>query len=84
MTTNLKYHTSGVTVSHNEASIAVLESVGVPDDLVQEARETGRVARGAFAIHDKVRVSNVVAVVLAVNILAVPARGEHHLNADTI
>lgn len=76
--------TGGVTVSHDEATVASLEGSGVVDNFEEHAGETDRELGRAFAVHDKVGESDVVAVVLAVEVLAIPARGEHEFQTETV
>lgn len=73
-----------VTVSQDEVTLVVLEGVGVPDGLEEERNDTGLEALRAGTVHDQRRVGDVRGVVIAIDILAVPARGEHHLETDTV
>ena len=65
-------------------SIDTVEGVGVPDGLVEERRNLDRKSLRANSSHDLVRESNVVAVVGGVEVLTVPAAGEHELKANTV
>jgi hypothetical protein len=76
--------TSWVTVREDELTIHAVELSGVPDSLVEEARETDGEVRGARAVHDGAGVCDVIHLVLGSNVLAVPARGEHQLGADAV
>lgn len=76
--------TGGITVSHDEATVASLEGSGVVDNLEEHAGETDRELGRAVAVHDKVGESDVVAVVLAVKVLTIPARGEHEFQTETV
>lgn len=73
-----------VTVGEDELARLALECLGSPDGLVHETRNLGLEALGAVAVHDKVGVSHVGPVVLRVEVLAIPARREHDLGANTI
>jgi hypothetical protein len=77
-------HTSGVTVGPDKLTSLALESVGVPDGLVEERGETSLETLGALSTINHAGVSDVALVVLGGDILAVPARREHDLGADTV
>lgn len=73
-----------VAVGQHELAVHVLERVGVPDGLVEEGDEAVLVAVGAGSVHDQRRIGDVGFVIGRVGILAVPARREHDLKANTI
>lgn len=75
---------SGVAVCQNELAIIVLEVLGVPDGLVEEGDKTMLVALGTGSVHDEGGIGDMGHVVLRVDILAIPAGGEHNLKAQTI
>lgn len=81
---NKQKRTGCVTVGEDKATITTLERSCVPDGLIQETGHTNRVRWRARTSHDKIGVSHVGHVVLAVQVLAIPARGEHQLHTDTI
>jgi hypothetical protein len=76
--------TGGVTVGPDELAVFAVKGVGVPDGLEEERGETDREILGAVAAVDHAGVRDVALVVIGVNVLAVPARGEEELGADTL
>jgi len=75
---------SWVTVGPSELTSLVLESIRVPDGLVEERRQTGLEALGALASVNQTWVSNMALVVRRLGILAVPARWEEDLSTNTV
>lgn len=73
-----------VTIGEHKLASHALERVGVPDGLVEERNEAGLKALGAFSVHHERRVGHVGFVVGGVDVLAVPARWEHHLETKAI
>lgn len=76
--------TSAVTVGDDECTRLADERVGAPDSFVEEGGQTLRKVLGAVTRHDLRGVCDVVLLVVACDVLAIPARGEHHLEANTI
>ena len=76
--------TSRITIGHHKHAISSSKGIGAPDRLVKKTRETNRVSFGAVAVHDKIGVGNVILVVVALDIVTIPARGEHDLQAKTV
>lgn len=76
--------TRDVAVGENKATIATFECGSVPNGLVQKTGQTHVKAFRASSSHDKIRESNMVTVVVAVEGLAVPAGGEHDLETNTV
>lgn len=75
---------SGVAVGQNELAIVVLEFLGVPDGLVEEGDQAMLVSLRAGTVHDEGGIGDVRFVILRVDILAIPAGGEHDLKAKTV
>ena len=75
--------TGGITVGEDELTLLTHKSGGVPDGLVEEGDETAVVAWRTVAGHDLIRESDVVFVVVRVQ-LSVPARRKHQLEADAL
>lgn len=73
-----------ITVGKDELARLSNEVLGSPDGLVHETRDLGLEARGAVAVHNKIRVCQVVPVVIRIEILAVPARREHDFGANAV
>jgi hypothetical protein len=76
--------TKSISIGEDEATGTTLECVCVPDGLIEETWHTNIETTGAAAIHNKIRISYVVPVIGAVKISAVPARGEHQFETDSI
>jgi hypothetical protein len=76
--------TRDVTVGENKATIATLKCGSVPNGLVQKTGQTHVKTLRASSSHDKIRESNMVTVVVAVEGLTGPAGGEHDLETNTV
>ena len=74
----------GVTVRPDELTRLALESVGVPDSLVEEGWQACLVAFGTLATVDQIGVSDVGLVVVRLDVFSIPARGEEDLGADAV
>jgi hypothetical protein len=79
-----RIRTSGVTVGPDKCTGAGVELVCVPDRLVEQRRQTDWETWRALAAVDVVRVGHVALVVGGSDVLAVPARWEEDLSADTV
>lgn len=75
---------SRVTVGDDKLSLLILESIRVPDGLVEKGREPGLEARRAVTVHHERWIGHVRLVIGSVQIFAIPARREHELETDTI
>lgn len=73
-----------IAVGNDELALAVPERVRVPDRLVEQRHEPRLEAFRAHAIHDFARIGHVGLVVVGIHVLAVPARREHQLEADSV
>lgn len=73
-----------ITVGKDELARLSDKGIGSPDGLIHEARDLSLETLGAVAVHDEIGVGHVGPVVLGVEVLAVPARGEHDFGTDTV
>jgi hypothetical protein len=76
--------TSGIAVANNKVSVCILEGIRVPDGLEEQGNEAGLKTFRACTVLDQVGEGHVALVVLGINILAVPARGEGNFKAKSI
>jgi hypothetical protein len=75
---------SGISIGKGKVSIHVLEGISVPNSLIHESDETRLVSRGAITFHNERRISDVRLVVVRIQVLAIPALGEHKFQTNTI
>lgn len=75
---------SGVTSGKSKEAVAVLERICVPDSFKHHRDSTVLETLGANTIVDQRGVGHVGFVVVSILILAVPARGEHQFETNTV
>lgn len=76
--------TGRVAIGDNEATIAAVECVRIPDDLIQKTREANWEVFRTGSCHHQIRVGDVLLVVRAVEVVSIPARREHEFEANAI
>lgn len=75
---------SRITIGQDEATISALVSGSVPDDFVEHTRQADRISVRTISGHDEIGKGKVVFVILAVQVLAIPAGRKHELQAQAI